>query len=70
MLFLGGGDITYHNVCHAHSHSWSKGLSAFERQAKAQVDDRQVSAEEFMSFQAQQVLPFPEEDIKVASFSN
>ncbi len=43
-------------------------MSAFDRQAKAQVDDRQVSVEEFMSFQAQQVLPFPEEDVKVASF--
>jgi hypothetical protein len=35
------------------------GLSRFDLQAKAQVDEREVTVEQFMQHQAAQVLTFP-----------
>jgi len=39
-------------------------LSEFDLQSKTQVDDRTVTSEEFVAYQAEQVIPFSEDDFK------
>jgi hypothetical protein len=45
------------------------GLSRFDLQAKAQVDEREVTVEQFMQHQAAQVLTFPDADVQVRATS-